>query len=118
VEVVYNPVVPVRPLIFSPAPLENIDVMAHFFFQLPNSLHYDWTMKALAAGKHVLMEKPTADAAEETKAMFELAEGKGLVLLEAFHYQYLLPLVITVTYPNLGVRLWGLDFTQQSNESN
>jgi len=88
------------------------------FSQLPNSLHYEWTMKALAAGKHVLLEKPAADTAEETKAMFELAERKGLVLLEAFHYRYLLPLVITVTYPNLGMRLWGLDSTQQSNESN
>ncbi|KAF8232488.1 hypothetical protein L208DRAFT_1397292 [Tricholoma matsutake] len=43
-------------------------------------------MRALAAGKHVLVEKPAADTAEETKAMFELAERKGLVLLEAFHF--------------------------------
>ena len=45
-------------------------------------------MKALAAGKHVLLEKPAANNAEETKAMFELAERKSLVLLEAFHYRY------------------------------
>lgn len=45
-------------------------------------------MKALTAGKHVLLEKPSANTAEETKAMFELAERKGLVLLEAFHYRY------------------------------
>ena len=44
-------------------------------------------MKALAAGKHVLLEKPAADTAEETRAMFELADRKGLVLLEAFHYR-------------------------------
>ena len=44
-------------------------------------------MKALEAGKHVLLEKPAADTVEETKAMFELAEKKGLVLLEAFHYR-------------------------------
>ena len=46
-------------------------------------------MKALVAGKHVLLEKPSADTAEETQAMFKLAEEKGLVLLEAFHYRYL-----------------------------
>lgn len=42
-------------------------------------------MKALAAGKHVLLEKPSTNTAEETKAMFEYAEKKGLILLEAFH---------------------------------
>ncbi|KAI0043357.1 NAD(P)-binding protein [Auriscalpium vulgare] len=55
---------------------------------LPNSLHYEWTMKALAAGKHVLLEKPSADTAEETRRMFDYAEKKGLVLLEAFHYRF------------------------------
>ncbi len=44
-------------------------------------------MKALDAGKHVLLEKPSADTAAETREMFELAEKKGLVLLEAFHYR-------------------------------
>lgn len=44
-------------------------------------------MKALQAGKHVLLEKPSADTAQETREMFELAKAKGLVLLEAFHYR-------------------------------
>lgn len=44
-------------------------------------------MKALEAGKHVLLEKPAADTAEETSQMFDLAEKKGVVLLEAFHYR-------------------------------
>ncbi|PPQ63799.1 hypothetical protein CVT24_009794 [Panaeolus cyanescens] len=55
---------------------------------LPNALHYEWTMKALMAGKHVLNEKPSADTAEETRQMFELAEQKGLVLLDAYHYRF------------------------------
>ncbi|KAJ3917816.1 NAD(P)-binding protein [Lentinula edodes] len=55
---------------------------------LPNGLHFEWTMKALLAGKHVLCEKPMADTAEEVKQMFDLAEKKGLVLLEAFHYRW------------------------------
>lgn len=58
--------------------------------QLPNALHYEWTMKALLAGKHVLNEKPFSDTAEEAREMFELAEKKGLVLLEAFHYRFVL----------------------------
>ena len=54
---------------------------------LPNTLHYEWTMRALAAGKHVLCEKPMANTAEEIREMFAFAEKKGLVLLEAFHYR-------------------------------
>jgi len=45
-------------------------------------------MKALLAGKYVLCEKPFADTAEEVRQMFDLAEKKGLVLLEAFHYRF------------------------------
>lgn len=55
---------------------------------LPNALHYEWTMKALHAGKHVLLEKPSTDTAEETREMFEYARSQGLVLLEAFHYRF------------------------------
>ena len=56
-------------------------------FQLPNGLHYEWTLKALHAGKHVLLEKPSCDTAEETQELFDFAKSKGLVLLEAFHYR-------------------------------
>jgi predicted dehydrogenase len=45
-------------------------------------------MKALMAGKHVLLEKPSANTAEETRRMFALAAEKQLVLLEAFHYRF------------------------------
>ncbi|KAF9069799.1 NAD(P)-binding protein [Rhodocollybia butyracea] len=55
---------------------------------LPNKLHFGWTMKALLAGKHVLCEKPMADTADEVRQMYDLAEKKGLVLLEAFHYRF------------------------------
>ncbi|KAF5364707.1 hypothetical protein D9758_005524 [Tetrapyrgos nigripes] len=63
----------------------DIDVI---YNPLPNGLHYEWTMKALAAGKHVLLEKPAANTAEETRQMFDLAEKKNLVLMEAFHYRF------------------------------
>lgn len=58
------------------------------YIPLPNALHFEWTMKALQAGKHVLLEKPSADVKSETARMFEYAEEKGLVLLEAFHYRF------------------------------
>ncbi|KAF8958123.1 hypothetical protein BGZ52_013074, partial [Haplosporangium bisporale] len=47
-----------------------------------------WTKKALEAGKHVLLEKPAASNAAQTREMFELAKAKNLVLLEAFHYRF------------------------------
>jgi predicted dehydrogenase len=60
-------------------------------------------MKALAAGKHVLLEKPAANTAEETRKMFELAETNGLVLLEAVHYRYSRTLSATITDLSLQV---------------
>jgi len=56
--------------------------------QLPNSLHFEWTMKALAAGKHVLCEKPVADNEEEARQMFAFAAERNLVLLEAWQVRY------------------------------
>ncbi|CDO73710.1 hypothetical protein BN946_scf185015.g38 [Trametes cinnabarina] len=52
---------------------------------LPNGLHYEWTLRALEAGKHVLLEKPITSTAEEARQIFALAEQKGLVVLEAMH---------------------------------
>ncbi|KAF8981346.1 hypothetical protein BGZ46_002959 [Entomortierella lignicola] len=55
---------------------------------LPNGLHFEWTKKALEAGKHVLLEKPAASNEEQTRELFALAKEKNLVLLEAFHYRF------------------------------
>jgi predicted dehydrogenase len=55
---------------------------------LPNSLHAEWTVRALEAGKHVLCEKPFASNAEEAVRMGEAAEKSGRVLMEAFHWRY------------------------------
>ena len=84
IEVVYNPVGRVF-LILNEKQLTASGMLS--VSQLPNSLHYEWTMKALAAGKHVLLELPSADTAEETRKMFAFAQEKRLVLLEAFHYR-------------------------------
>jgi predicted dehydrogenase len=49
-------------------------------------------MKALKAGKHVLLEKPATNTSEEAAKIFALAKEKNLVLLEAFHYRCLPPI--------------------------
>ena len=56
---------------------------------LPNGLHGHWTIAALRAGKHVLCEKPFTANADEARAVAEVANGNpGVVVMEAFHYQY------------------------------
>jgi predicted dehydrogenase len=56
------------------------------YVALPNSMHHEWTIKALAAGKHVLCEKPFAGNLEQTHEMFDAADRAGRVLAEAFMY--------------------------------
>ena len=55
---------------------------------LPNSLHCEWSIRALQAGKHVLCEKPIAANAAEAERMAAAAEQTGRVLVEAFHWRY------------------------------
>jgi predicted dehydrogenase len=55
---------------------------------LPNGLHGRWTRAALAAGKHVLCEKPFTANAAEAREIAEQAAQSGRVVMEAFHYRY------------------------------
>ena len=55
---------------------------------LPNSLHGPWTLRAIAAGKHVLCEKPFASNADEAAQVDQAASASSLVVMEAMHYRY------------------------------
>ena len=67
--------------------LEDPEVDA-VYISLPNGMHHDWTMRSLAAGKHVLCEKPYSRHPAEVEEAFDAAEGAGLILTEAFMYRH------------------------------
>jgi D-xylose 1-dehydrogenase (NADP+, D-xylono-1,5-lactone-forming) len=58
------------------------------YISLPNTMHCDWSVKALEAGKHVLCEKPLSRHANEVEAAFDAAARTGLSLSEAFMYRH------------------------------
>ena len=62
---------------------ENVQAV---YIPLPNSIHMEWTLAALKAGKHVLCEKPLAMDAAQAKAMYKAAEEQGKNLMEAYAY--------------------------------
>jgi len=55
---------------------------------LHNGAHAPWNIKALAAGKHVLSEKPSVSNAVEAKEVLAATNKSGKVFMEAFHYYY------------------------------
>ena len=57
------------------------------YIPLPNSMHVEWTVKAVEAGKHVLCEKPFALDAEGAQRAIEAAEKAGVKLMEGFMFR-------------------------------
>lgn len=56
------------------------------YISLPNNLHCEWTVKAAAAGKHVLCEKPIAVSLDELDQMEAAARANNVTVFEAFMY--------------------------------
>ena len=67
--------------------LDDPDIDA-LYIPLPNSLHYEWTIKAARAGKHILCEKPLALSAMQCQEMDAAAKQYGVELMEAFMYRF------------------------------
>ena len=67
--------------------LEDDDVEV-VYISLPNSMHVEWSIRALDAGKHVLCEKPMDKRPEAVERAFDAADRTGRLLMEAFMYRH------------------------------
>lgn len=63
----------------------NIDAV---YVPLPNGLHCEWAVKAMEAGKHVLIEKPMTSNSEQARRVREVASTTNKIALEAFHWRF------------------------------
>ena len=96
--------------------LENKEVDT-IYVAVPNNLHYSVAKKALEAGKNVICEKPFTLKYDEAVELFEIAEDKGLILIEAITNQYQENyLDIKDNIDNIGeIRLVECNFSQLSS---
>ncbi len=64
------------------------DELDAVYVALPCALHHEWTMRALAAGKHVLVEKPYTRRPEQVEEAWAEAGRRGLVLTEGYMWRH------------------------------
>jgi predicted dehydrogenase len=67
--------------------IDDPDVDA-LYIALPNSLHAEWTIAALQAGKPVLCEKPLTGSLADTQRVLDVARQSGALLWEAFVFPF------------------------------
>ena len=58
------------------------------YISLPNTMHCEWSIKSVEAGKHVLCEKPMTRHTKEVEEAFDAADKAGRLLSEAFMYRH------------------------------
>lgn len=58
------------------------------YIPLPNSLHAEWVIRAVRAGKHVLCEKPFVSNAAQAEVVADAVAASQMVVMQAFHYRY------------------------------
>ena len=68
--------------------LVSSDLIDAAYIPLPPALHYKWAKKALEAGKHVFVEKPSTTTLDDTKDLISYAFEKGLALHENYMFIY------------------------------
>jgi predicted dehydrogenase len=64
------------------------DEVEAIYISLPNSMHVEWSIRALEAGRHVLCEKPLSARPAEVERAFDTAERSGRLLMEAFMWRH------------------------------
>jgi D-xylose 1-dehydrogenase (NADP+, D-xylono-1,5-lactone-forming) len=64
------------------------DELDAVYISLPNGMHHEWTMMAIDAGKHVLVEKPYSRRGAEAEAAWDAADRAGVVVMEAFMWRH------------------------------
>ena len=58
------------------------------YISLPNTMHTEWSVKSVEAGKHVLCEKPFTRHPEQVTEAWDAADRAGKLLSEAFMYRH------------------------------
>ena len=67
--------------------LEDPDVDA-VYISLPNTMHREWSIRSVEAGKHVICEKPFSKRPSDVEDSFDAADRAGRLLTEAFMYRH------------------------------
>ncbi len=87
------------------------------YIALPNSLHYEFAMKAVRAGKHVIVEKPAVTTVSEFCSLAACAKEHNVLLLEAMNVHFLPAFQkLKETLPEVGsVKIVSFNYSQYSS---